>query len=208
MSQPIDGAIPPIAAAALPPALSAPLSAPPTAQTIITPSAATTTAAAAPAASPPPAPPASASAPLPAPAAASGAPPAAPNGLATQYGVVVWPSLPGLQQAAVGVAPPSVPSPHHIQGRGGMLGGAGMQQGLPAGAVPAGVQADWGAPVPTPTKGRRSKGRANSGKKAAANHEAREKTTILLSPCFVRWPFFFLRVLLLRTSVCCCVADV
>ncbi|CAM9917039.1 unnamed protein product, partial [Scytosiphon promiscuus] len=190
MSQPADGTIPPTAAAAPPAApLPAPVSAP-TAQTIITPSAAATPTAAALAASSSsaPAPPPAASAPLPpAPAAAAAA--AAPNGLATQYGVVVWPSLPGLQQAAVGVAPPALPSPHHIQGRGGMLG-AGMQQGLPAGAVPPGVQADWSAAAPTPTKARRSKGRANSAKKGAADQEAaaaaltdRDTMVVLRSAC-------------------------
>ncbi|CAM9691520.1 unnamed protein product, partial [Ectocarpus sp. 13 AM-2016] len=95
--------------------------------------------------------------------------------------VVVWPSLPGLQQAAVGVAPPAAPSAlsgvaasHHrmptAAGRGGMLGPGMEQPGLPAGAVPPGAPGDWSGigRTMTPVKGRRTKAqRANSsGKKS------------------------------------------
>lgn len=198
MSQQAQATDPSTVAAAAPPvAFSAPLSAPTanptTASAAGSPSPATA-AAPAPAASPP-APAAPAPAPTQAvvapPAAAGGAPPpaaaAAPNGMATQYGVVVWPSLPGLQQAAVGVAPPASPPSalsglaHRMPapGRGGMIGSELQPQGLPAGAVaPPGIHGDWGGGAggaATPAKARRSKVRANSGgKKSEANNRSSE----------------------------------
>lgn len=59
---------------------------------------------------------------------------AAPTGLPTAYGMVVWPSLPGLQQAAVGVAPPIVGAPGVAMGRGlgSMAPGRG---GIPRGGA-------------------------------------------------------------------------
>lgn len=58
-----------------------------------------------------------------APAPVAPAPGPSPNGMTTSYGMVVWPSLPGLQQAAVGVAPPQ-PSPQAMVGghSGGVMG--------------------------------------------------------------------------------------
>jgi len=111
-------------------------------------------------------------------AAAAAAPAAVGTGLTTQYGVVMWPSLPGLQHAAVGVAPPAStppqqqPLPHHMgHGRGGMLG-AGLP-GAAAGSPPP-MPGDWGAPVSPPAnKARRAKPRSSAKKTQQPNTEVR-----------------------------------
>lgn len=58
-----------------------------------------------------------------APAAAAAAAAGPHNALPTAYGMVVWPSLPGMQHAAVGVAPPPGPP---IGGPGGVIMGRGI----------------------------------------------------------------------------------
>lgn len=161
----------------------------------------------------------SAAAPSP-PAAAHPVSAAAPNGLATQYGMVVWPSLPGLQQAAVGVAPP--PPPHsQIPQQAGMLGGRSGVGAMPLGgavdvtggrggiltavagpSTPSGsvasptsprTDSEWGGHVSL-TKGRRStKIRHSTGGSGVAGGGKRDEPEV---PCcclslFFCFPFVF-----------------
>lgn len=73
-----------------------------------------------------------------------------PNGLPTAYGMVVWPSLPGLQQAAVGVAPPPPPPPPQVAlGGGPPMGRGGGTVTPPAGrgGIPTALHAAPSTPI-------------------------------------------------------------
>ncbi|CAM9493268.1 unnamed protein product, partial [Laminaria digitata] len=119
--------------------------------------------------------------PAPAAAAAAAAASAPPNGLATQYGMVMWPSLPGMQQAAVGVAPPSAAAMSGVAamarggvgvdvtgGRGGILTAVGAPPMMPAGGVTSPssprVDGDWGGGG-SASNARRPKPRVSGGGK-------------------------------------------